>query len=382
MPNPSIDSSKMIDAIASQRLGPQVKPNPGDVASPAAMAASQGNPPSASQPTASPPTQPGSPPMPQPGAQSAPQPSMQPVPPTEKDTAQDKAIESAAPNDPTQKMEADPVIYEIDMGEGKTRKMTPEQIKGISERYSALNYQHAQMKPVLDIVDQMLKANPNAKAEDVANYMMSMLRSGQKNVQMGDPNAERPNKETPPDVDPLSKWEEENAASLPPGYREMMQGSQTIQQQMAQMQQMLQQVLAGASGVADAARVGQQDARGERIAAIQQSIANNIDRAQAQLQLPDTEAENFMMFAAERGYSLEDFVNPGLVVSVMQDFKNNLNSPEFERLADINRRRQAWTGGPMGSAPAAPAGPSPTEGTGNKMFDDLTQQVMARKNMG
>ena len=35
--------------------------------------------------------------------------------------------------------------------------MTPEQIKGMSERYSSLNYKHAQMKPVLDIVEKVME---------------------------------------------------------------------------------------------------------------------------------------------------------------------------------------------------------------------------------
>lgn len=357
-----LDSAKMIDQMASSRLGPapDAGAGPGAPASPEQAAAAA------------------APPPPQAAPQAAPE-------PKDKDTAQDKATEAGAPADASTKMGADPVIYDIDFGEGKKRKMTPEQIKGISERYSALNYQHAQMKPVIDLVENLLKSNPDAKPEHVAQFMEQALRATQKNPQMGDPNADAPgreNKESPPDVDPLAKWEEENAATLPPGYREMMTGNQSIQQQMAQMQQMLQQVLAGASGVADAARAGNEDARSERINAIRQSIANNIDRAQAQLQLPDTEAENFMAFAAERGYSLEDMVDPRLTTQVMQDFKNSLNSPEFERLMEINKRRQAWTGAPMPSAPTGPAGQVPGEGTGNKMFDDLTRSVMTRRYPG
>jgi hypothetical protein len=340
-----MDPNQLIAAVAERQLGPdpaaaQAQPQPGQM--------------------------PGQPPAPPPA---------QPAP--EKDTAQDVASAAGAPNDASNKMSSDPVIYEIEMADGKKRKMTPEQIRGTMDRYSNLNYQHAQMKPVLEIVERMIEANPGAKPEDVAAYMMSMLQGGQKNAQMGGKD-ERPNNQTPPDVDPLAKWEEDNAASLPPGYREMMQGSGSIQQELASVKQMLQQVLQASAGVADAARVGNQDAQQQRISSIQQNIANNIDRAQAQLQLPDDAANDFMMFAAERGYTLEDFIDPRLTVQVMQDFKNNVNSPEFERLAAINQKRQAWTGGPMPSAPAAPGGP-PQEGTGNAMFDGLTKSALTKR---
>lgn len=347
-----MDPNQLIAAISERQLGPD----------PAAAGA------------AAPAQDPGQMPPGQPMPQAAP---VAPPPAPEVDTAQDVASAAGAPNDASNKMSSDPIIYEIDMGDGKKRKMTPEQIKGTMDRYSNLNYQHAQMKPVLEIVERMIEANPGAKPDDIAAYMMSMLQSGQKNAQMGGKD-ERPNAQTPPDIDPLAKWEEENAAQLPPGYREMMQGSGSLQQELAQVKQMLQQVLQASAGVADAARVGNQDAQQQRIQSIQQNIANNIDRAQAQLQLPDDAANDFMMFAAERGYTLEDFIDPRLTVQVMQDFKNNMNSPEFERLAEINKKRQAWTGGPMPSAPAAPGGAA-QEGTGNAMFDGLTKAALTKR---
>jgi len=315
---------------------------------------------------------------PQAPAPAAPQAPVAPAAPAEKDTPTDKAIEAGSPNDEAAKMTADPVIYEIEMGDGKKRKLTPEQIKGMTDRYSSLNYKHAQMKPVLDIVDAMLKNNPNAKPEHVAQFMMSMMKAGEKSPTMGQPQQPQQNQQQPPDVDPFAKWEEDNSATLPPGYREMMQGNNGVMNEIAQLKQMLGQVLASSQGVADAARAGQTDARQNQIASIQRSIANNVDRAQSALQLPDSEAENFMTFAAERGYSLEDFVDPSLTLAVMRDYKNNMNSPEFERLAQINKRRQAWTGGAMGGTPSA-AGTPPVEGTGNAAFDALTKTALAKR---
>lgn len=300
----------------------------------------------------------------------------------EKDTAQDKAMAAGSPTDEGGKMQADPIVYEIDMGEGKKRPMTPDQIKGMSERYSSLNYKHAQMKPVLDIVDRMLQSNPNAKPEHVAQLMMNMMKGTQSQPQFGQQNPkDQGNQTAPADIDPFAQWEKDNASTLPPGYKEMMQGNRGITQQMQQMQQMLQQVLASGQGVADAARAGQQDARQTQIGAVQRTIANNVDRAQQQLGLKDEEAEQFMTFAAERGYMLEDFADPSLALKVMQDYKNNANSPEFDRLMDISKRRQAWTGANLGGAPAGPEGTVPTEGSGSAMFDKLSQSVMDKRQL-
>ena len=55
-------------------------------------------------------------------------------------------------------------------------------------------------------------------------------------------------------------------------------------------------------------------------------------------------AEDFQVFANERGYTQEDFLDPQLRLRVMNDFKNSVHSGEMERLRDISKRRQAFTG--------------------------------------
>ena len=66
-----------------------------------------------------------------------------------------------------------------------------------------------------------------------------------------------------------------------------------------------------------------------------------------------------MMFAGERGYSVEDFIDPKLTEQVVQDFKAVKDTPEFERLKGINSRRQSFTGvltpGAGANGAAAPA---------------------------
>jgi hypothetical protein len=83
-----------------------------------------------------------------------------------------------------------------------------------------------------------------------------------------------------------------------------------------------------------------------------------------------------MMFAAERGFTMEDFVDPQMTIRVMQDFKNNMDSPEMERMRAIAQRRQAFTGS-LGSTPAA--APSNAEPAGESTFDSLASKIMSRK---
>ena len=137
------------------------------------------------------------------------------------------------------------------------------------------------------------------------------------------------------------------------------QGMQAMQQQINQLSQLLRGVLANSQGVADAAKNQVANSQAQSVAAVQQQIANNIDRVQQALGLPDTAANDFMIFAAERGFTMEDFVDPQMTIKVMQDFKNSMNSPEMERMKAIAERRQAFTGS-LGQTPAANPTNAPT----------------------
>ena len=310
---------------------------------------------------------------------------------TGQDTAQDKAAEAGAPKTEGDKQVADPVIYEVDMGDGKKRKLTPEQISQTFARYSSLNYRNAQMKPVMDVIDQVQRDNPGISPSQLAEKMQAIYRAAESNPTMGDqgktgnnaPPSASNQAQSPEDIEQsLTRWEQENAATLPPGYKDMMmaggqagQGMAQMQQQLAQMQRMMQAVLAQSQGTADAAQRGFADAQAQQSTAIRQTIANNIDRVQAALQIPDEKAQDFMVYAAERGFTLEDFVDPQLTIKVMQDFRNSMDSPEMERMRQIAQRRQAFTG-TMGQTAGASAQPVPNGGT---TFDKLTDTVMAAK---
>lgn len=323
----------------------------------------------------------------------------QPVaPPEPKDSAQDKATAKGAPKTEADAAAADAVIYKIPMQDGSEREMTPQQIASTMQRYGDLNFQHAQYKPILAAVAKIAQANPGMSREQLMEKISSLNEAGQKNPTLGDgpksgadrgqPTSQGGQPNTPSNEDlstMLSTWEEENAATLPPGYKDMIsQGPQQLAEmrnQMAQMQQMMQQVLGAAAGQTDAAKASVQQAQGQKISAVKQQIGNNLDRVQAALKIPDTRANDFMTFAAERGYTLEDFIDPQLTVKVMSDFKNEMDSPEMSRMREIAQRRQAFTGS-MGSSPSAPGGPAAQPSEAGSTFDELASTVMGRKGLG
>jgi hypothetical protein len=302
-------------------------------------------------------------------------------------TAQDAASTAGAPVDESKAMGADPILYEVDFG-GSKRKLTPQQIVNTFERYRDLNFDHARLKPAIDVIKNILKSNPNISADQLARTMDSIAKAEQKSPTQGNANASNTaaagtpaNPSANPGTsqsheDALAAWERDNSATLPPGYKDLMSGNQSIQQQLAQTQALLRQVLAGTQGVADASRTAQGDARSQQVSAIRQQIGNNLNGAQQQLQLPDDAAQDFMTFAAERGYSMEDFVDPRLTYNVMQDFANNRASPEMARLKEIAQRRQAFTGtmGSSGAGPAAPAAPPPAT-----PLDGMVSRAMGNK---
>ena len=305
-----------------------------------------------------------------------------------KESSQEKAAEKGSPETEGDKINADAVIYEVQFADNDTRKLTPQQIKSTFDRYSAMNYKNAQYKPVMDLIDQYMRQTGQSPKQ-MAEYLQNVQKAQQSNPQMG--NTEGDKSGPPYDKEPqagdldasLKKWEEENAAQLPPGYRDMMVGSQTqmqqMQQQLAQTQAMLRQVMGNAQGMTEAARAGMQQGQAKQANAVRQQIANNIDRSQQALKLPDDKAQDFMVFAAERGFTMEDFADIQLTFKVMSDFKNNMDSPEMERMRQIAQRRQAFTGS-LGSTPASGAAPEAAP-EGNR-FDQFASAAMAKRGMG
>ena len=284
-------------------------------------------------------------------------------------TAQEQAASEGAPVTEADKMGASPVSYEVKFGDNDVRQLSPEQISSTFNRYRDLNYKQMQNKPINDVAEALMGrygADPYQIAEEMIKHAQE--REGKVGSE-GNP-------EMPADSDAagLRKWEEENAVSLPPGYGQIAENMQQLQQMQAQTQQMLQSVVANSQAVADAGQEAVMGAESQMQQASQQQIANNLDKVQNSLGLPDEAAQDFMMFVAERGFTLEDMVDPQIALTLGQDFKNQRNSSEFDRLRSQAERRQAVTGS-IGSAPATPA----TSATPTDEVDDTMQRLAAAK---
>lgn len=290
------------------------------------------------------------------------------APTPETPTKQEQALAAAAPTD---QQAANSIVYEVEIG-GEKRKLTPQQIASTYERYRELNFDQAQLRPGIDLL-KTLQQKTGLKAGELANVIVGALRNQTKTP------AAAPAQPEVDDEATFKKWEEENAASLPPGYREFRKTMAEMAKGQQQIQTMLTNILNAGSGITDAAKAAHMDARSQRIDAIKRTIANNLSQAQQKFQLPDEAANDFMTFAAERGFTTEDFVDPGLTQRVAQDFAATRNTPEFERLKQIAAKRQAFTGS-LGSVPNA--GPATGGDAQDTPLARLTNKAMSQRGMG
>lgn len=307
-----------------------------------------------------------------------------------KQTQEAAAQSAGAPKSEASQMSEAPFI-EVDMGNGQVRKMTAQQIKGMSERYSSLNYRNAQLKPVTEVIEGYLQANPGMTPDQLAGHLKALAASQQDTIGNGRKNraedegrpgssrgrrdADGDDDQSMPGENEFSRWENDNATTLPPGYKQMHSAMSQMQQMMAQQQMMMQQLLGATAGQVDAARQAHVGAMQQQSQSIQATIGNNLDRAQQAMGLPDSAAQDFMMFAQERGYNFEDFVDPQLTVMVMNDFRNAMQSPEMDRLRQIHQRRTAYTPG-GGSAPMGGGGQQDPQAAD---FQDFSSRIISQK---
>lgn len=262
-------------------------------------------------------------------------------------TAEEQAVSDGAPQDEAARMSDDAILYEIG-----GRKLTPQQIASTFDRYRDLNYNHAQNANVLKAVELMTKSGQAKDPDDVARILVAMMRGEQPNPQMGSESQETAPDPEPDDDEAWSRWEADNAATLPPGYKDMHKSMAELRNQNAQVLDMLKQVLSHSGQVASEATAGLEEAKTARAKAIQDRIINNVDSVASKLGLADEHAQDFLVFAGERGYTLDDFIDPRLTMTVMSDFKNSIDTPEMQRLREIAQRRQAFTGS-LGQTPAS-----------------------------
>lgn len=302
------------------------------------------------------------------------------APPTMEETAQT----DAAPKTEADASNQEPYSFiEVDY-KGQKRNFTPNQITGTLERYTALNDKHAGMKPMLDVVDNMVKTTGQPQ-EKVMSDMLSLMKAGlSKNTQMGGDGqpSQRPAESTPASQnndsapDPFANWESENDVALPPGYREQAQQMAQMQQGMAQMQGMMKQVLQSAQGTTQAA-VDKEAAAGQiQNQAMQERTKMNLDQAAEKYGLTEEDAPRFQTFLAERGFMLQEMNDKELTERMVGDYVAAKNGPELARLQEINERRQAFQG-TMAPTPAAGAGPAPSGQ--DDMLNRMTDKAFSKQ---
>lgn len=298
-------------------------------------------------------------------------------------TDAEKASAALAPRDEGVADGQSAVTFQVEF-DGEMRDLTPQQIRSTFDRYSKLNYQHqtevAPMKPVMDFVNKIISdakaaGNDKVNAKDVAQFLEVAAKAYAKNPTMGNQSQPQGAKLGGNIDGEMAQWEKDNQVSLPPGYKQAAGEIQAMKNMIAQQNQMINKLLQATGGVVDASSAMASQAQAGQVSAIKQQIGNNLQTAQRQLGLPDEAENDFMQFAMQRGYTIEDFIDPQLTMMVATDFKNNMNSPEMDRLRSIAQRRSAVTGSVEGSPSAGgtPPGVNPDQAFMDGMINNAMQ---------
>ncbi len=334
-------------------------------------------------------------PTPPPQGQPAPQ-----APPAEKETPttdQEKAASMMSPTTEADNSMNDSIkMLEVDFG-GEKRQLSEDQIRETFNRYRDLNYKHANeikpvepaMKFVQDIMNRAKQSGKEINGEDMAQFLQAATQAFVKNPQMGGQRDNTPDRQgdsvtgqrnVPSEMeDQIKRWEEENAVTLPPLYRDGMAQMAALRQENAQMQQMMNQFLASAQGINQDAAKAAMSAEEQANQAYRQQAANNLNSAQSEYGLPDSDEDDFFNFAFERGFTLEDFIDGDLTKKVMGDYAAVKNTPEMERLRNMAKRRQAYTGA-SSSSPGSP-GESSSPNVDQDFMNSVAEKAMRKRNL-
>ena len=230
------------------------------------------------------------------------------------------------------------------------------------------------MKPVNMVIEAAIKNGIAKDPMDAARQLVNLLKAGDKNAELGDTDGTTNVTLKEQAGDLFAQYEEDNAISLPPGYREMMAALPQITQQNQQLMQAVQAMLQNAQGSAKQGAELAASGIADKSSAMATRIANNLDRMAQKTGLSEDQAEDFRIFAFERGYTSEDFLDPQLAMKVGTDYKNSVQSGDMERLRDIAKRRQAFTG-TVGNTPQSEmASETGVEAEGNSTLDRLAQR--------
>lgn len=339
------------------------------------------------------------------GAPTAQQPPVAPV--ENKATDMDKATKQMAPKDEGTK--SDPFeFFEVDMGDGRKEVLTPNQIRGMVPRYKEMNYTHQQkVAPVKSSLDFINEIREKALAEgetiddnELANFLRAAVSAYAHSPDMGAAaNGQGPATNTKRenisvntnqgsaagmDVETqLSQWEQENAVSLPPMYKDAISKTGKMESELAEMKQLLTQLAQGSKGALEGASTQLDAAKAKNSQAGIQMIQNNMQKVQMKYGFPDDAEQQFMTFIQERGYMIEDLMDATMADRLGADFKAVQDSPELDRLKAISQRRQAYTG-TMSPGTSVTTGAAPTQAAPDadmEFINTVADAHMKKKNM-
>lgn len=332
--------------------------------------------------------------------QPAPQAQAPQQPPEPKDappTDQEKAAAAVSPKtegDAT--LEESIKMFEVDFGDEK-RNLSEAQVRETFNRYRDLNHKHANeikpIEPAINLVRQIMDtARQNGKdinGDDMAQFLQAATQAYIKNPTMGGQRDTSPDQQgesvgqkrnLASEVEQqITRWEEENAISLPPMYRDGFATIQQMQQENQQLRDMMNQFLASSQSINQDAAQAAMSAEQTANQAYRQQAANNLNLAQQKAGLPDSDENDFFNFAFERGFTIEDFIDRELTERVMSDFAAVKNSPEMDRLRNMAQRRQAYTGA-MSSTPGA-SGEMSKPNADQEFMNSVAEQAMRKRNM-
>ncbi len=310
----------------------------------------------------------------------APQAAPQAAPAQAPQTPQEQATQQVAPQTEGTNAKKDPFeFFEVD---GKA--YTPDQLRGIANRYKGLNYEHqTKVAPISKSVE-FLNALREAAQEDgtplddaaLASLLENALTAySTKNPTLGHTASQanaapsgQPRSDTTVPIthgngqsvqDQIAQWESDNAISLPPAWKDAMVASGDMKAQLGALNERLNQMAQLGQQTAQTAEQQLQQAQATHQDAGRQQLVNNLQYIQQKYQFPDEQEQDFMNFVQLRGYDTFELMDRTLAETLAQDFKNNLNAPEMERLRAMAERRQAFTGSlspsPGGNTGGAPA---------------------------
>jgi len=327
--------------------------------------------------------------------------------PEEKPTTAEQVQTKVSPETEGSKSKDSPFEFlEVDLGNGNKEAYTPEQVQGIASRYRDLNYQHqTKIAPIKGSVELLNTLREQAKAEGhdlndeaLTQLLQASLQAYAHNPEMGAQAMQNPQpNQTPERVNQtvetqtgnqsgqnleaeMAEWEQTNAVTLPPMYKQAMANSKNLEDQVQQLTQLVQGMATAGQQTSQVANQQLQQAQATNADAGKQQIINNLQRAQNEFQFPDEAEKDFMTFTQTRGYDTWDLLDYNLVRTLATDFKNVQAGPELERLRGIAERRQAFTGN-LAPAPGADNTNPPAVDEQQTDIDAMTDTIMKQKNM-